>query len=61
MPLLLSQMTIVLLTALLFGRIARKFGQARVIGEIVGGIFLGPSFLGRIASSAGITYTCRGN
>jgi Kef-type K+ transport system membrane component KefB len=49
MTLLLLQMTTVLLTALLFGWIARKFGQARVIGEIVGGIFLGLSVFGRIA------------
>jgi Kef-type K+ transport system membrane component KefB len=52
MTLLLLQMTTVLLTALLFGWIARKFGQARVIGEIVGGIFLGPSVFGRIAPHA---------
>jgi Kef-type K+ transport system membrane component KefB len=49
MTLLLLQMTTVMLTALVFGWIARKFGQARVIGEIIGGIFLGPSFFGRIA------------
>jgi Kef-type K+ transport system membrane component KefB len=49
---LLLQMTTVLLTALLFGWIARKFGQARVIGEIVGGIFLAPSVFGRIAPHA---------
>jgi Kef-type K+ transport system membrane component KefB len=48
MTLLLLQMTTVLLTALVFGWIARKCGQARVIGEIVGGIFLGPSAFGRI-------------
>jgi Kef-type K+ transport system membrane component KefB len=52
MTLLLLQMTIVLLTTLLCGWIARKFGQARVIGEIVGGIFLGPSVFGRIAPHA---------
>jgi Kef-type K+ transport system membrane component KefB len=52
MTLLLLQMTTVLLTALLFGWIARKFGQARVIGEIIGGIFLGPSVFGRIAPHA---------
>ncbi|WP_433965121.1 cation:proton antiporter [Tunturiibacter gelidiferens] len=52
MTLLLLQMTTVLLTALLFGWVARKFGQARVIGEIVGGIFLGPSVFGRIAPHA---------
>jgi Kef-type K+ transport system membrane component KefB len=52
MTLLLLQMTIVILTALVFGWIARKFGQARVIGEIIGGIFLGPSAFGRIAPHA---------
>jgi len=46
---LLIQMVAVLFTALLCGLIARKIGQPRVIGEIVGGILLGPSFLGRIA------------
>jgi Kef-type K+ transport system membrane component KefB len=52
MTLLLLQMTTVLLTALLFGWIARKFGQARVTGEIIGGIFLGPSVFGRVAPGA---------
>lgn len=52
MTLLLVQMAVVLLTALLCGWIARKLGQARVIGEIVGGILLGPSMLGRIAPHA---------
>ncbi|HUZ93391.1 MAG TPA: cation:proton antiporter [Edaphobacter sp.] len=49
MTLLLVQMTTVLLTALLCGWIARKLGQARVIGEILGGILIGPSVFGRIA------------
>ncbi|GGG71384.1 cation:proton antiporter domain-containing protein [Edaphobacter dinghuensis] len=49
MTLLLVQMTIVLLTALLCGWLARKLGQARVIGEILGGILIGPSVFGRIA------------
>jgi Kef-type K+ transport system membrane component KefB len=49
MTLLLVEITIVLLATLLFGRIARGLGQPRVIGEIVGGIFLGPSLFGRIA------------
>jgi Kef-type K+ transport system membrane component KefB len=43
-------MTVVLATSLICGRIARRVGQARVIGEIFGGILLGPSVLGRIAS-----------
>lgn len=52
MTLLLLQMTTVILTALVFGWIARKCGQARVIGEIIGGIFIGPSAFGRIAPRA---------
>jgi Kef-type K+ transport system membrane component KefB len=52
MTLQLLQMTTVLLTALVFGWIARKCGQVRVIGEIVGGIFLGPSAFGPIAPHA---------
>ncbi|CAN5502638.1 hypothetical protein BH10ACI4_BH10ACI4_28730 [soil metagenome] len=52
MTLLLLQMMAVLLTALLCGWVARKLGQARVIGEIVGGILIGPSVLGRIAPHA---------
>jgi Kef-type K+ transport system membrane component KefB len=49
MTLLLIQMTTVLLTALLCGWVARKLGQARVIGEIAGGILIGPSVFGRVA------------
>src|ERR1700712_2216463 len=52
MTLLLLQMTAVLLTALLCGWIAKKLGQARVIGEIVGGILVGPSIFGRLAPHA---------
>ncbi|HTD96969.1 MAG TPA: cation:proton antiporter [Edaphobacter sp.] len=52
MTLLLVQMTIVMLTALLCGWVARRLGQARVIGEIVGGIVIGPSVFGRIAPHA---------
>jgi Kef-type K+ transport system membrane component KefB len=52
MALLLIQMSTVLLTALFCGWVARRLGQARVIGEIVGGILLGPSFFGRFAPDA---------
>jgi Kef-type K+ transport system membrane component KefB len=52
LTLLLIQMTAVLLTALLCGWVARKLGQARVIGEIVGGILIGPSVFGRLAPHA---------
>jgi len=46
MTLLLVQMAIVLTVTLICGWLARKVGQARVVGEIVGGILLGPSVLG---------------
>lgn len=52
MTLLLVQMTIVLLVALVCGWLARRLGQARVIGEIVGGILIGPSVFGRFAPHA---------
>ncbi|HEX2917774.1 MAG TPA: cation:proton antiporter [Edaphobacter sp.] len=49
MTLLLVQVSVVLLVSLIFGTAARRLGQARVIGEMMGGIALGPSFLGRYA------------
>lgn len=49
MTLLLVQMMVVLLIALFCGWLARKLGQSRVIGEIIGGILLGPSVFGRLA------------
>jgi Kef-type K+ transport system membrane component KefB len=52
MFLLLIQMTIVLLVTLLCGWVARWLGQSRVIGEIVGGILIGPSVFGRAAPHA---------
>src|SRR5580704_8265486 len=52
MTLLLVQMAVVLLTALICGWVARRLGQARVIGEIVGGVLLGPSVFGRVAPHA---------
>jgi Kef-type K+ transport system membrane component KefB len=49
MTLLLTQMAIVLLITVTCGWVARKVGQARVIGEIIGGILVGPSVFGRFA------------
>src|SRR5271168_1639164 len=49
MTLLLTQMSIILLVAVTCGRVARKLGQARVVGEIVGGMLIGPSVFGRFA------------
>jgi Kef-type K+ transport system membrane component KefB len=34
-----------LAAALMFGQVARRFGQPTVLGELVGGIFLGPTVL----------------
>ena len=49
MSLLLTQMAIVLLTTMICGWLVLKVGQARVIGEIIGGILVGPSVFGRFA------------
>ena len=45
----LLEMAVVLLTTLACGAVARKLGQSRVIGEIIGGILIGPSLFGRFA------------
>ena len=52
MTLLIFQITTVLLTSLVCGWIARRLGQARVIGGIAGGILIGPSIFGRLAPHA---------
>jgi Kef-type K+ transport system membrane component KefB len=52
MALLLMQMFVILLVTVMCGWLARKLGQSRVIGEIIGGILLGPSVLGRISPQA---------
>jgi Kef-type K+ transport system membrane component KefB len=49
MTLLLTQMAIILLITVSCGWLALKVGQARVIGEIIGGILIGPSVFGRFA------------
>src|ERR1700735_1009401 len=49
MTLLLTQMAVVLLITVFCGWRALKVGQARVIGEIIGGILIGPSVFGRLA------------
>ena len=43
---LLSQIITIIIVARVFGWIFRKIGQPSVIGEIIAGIFLGPSLLG---------------
>jgi Kef-type K+ transport system membrane component KefB len=49
MTLLLVQVAAVLLVTASCGWLARKVGQARVIGEMIGGILIGPSVLGRLS------------
>jgi len=39
---------VIIVVARLFGRLARKLNQPAVIGEVVAGIALGPSLLGRV-------------
>ena len=45
----LLALTVIMLTARLVGAVFAKLNQPAVIGEVVGGIMLGPSLLGRIA------------
>lgn len=49
MTLLLMQVATVLAVTVACGWLARQLGQARVVGEIVGGILIGPSVFGRLA------------
>lgn len=45
----LLQLAIIILFARVAGRIAQKLGQPRVVGEIVGGLLLGPSLFGHLS------------
>jgi len=47
----LLAVVVVILVAELMGSLAQRLGQPRVIGDIVGGILLGPSLLGLLAPS----------
>lgn len=46
LAILLLQIITIIVVARIFGFFCRKIGQPSVIGEIVAGIFLGPSFIG---------------
>ena len=46
LSLLLLQIIVILFVSKIFGIIFTKFGQSAVVGEIIAGIFLGPSVLG---------------
>lgn len=45
---LIVQLAVLLLTARLLGELAQRMGQSSVVGEILAGIVLGPSFLSAI-------------
>jgi Kef-type K+ transport system membrane component KefB len=49
LPRLLLQIITIIAFARIFGYLSKKIGQPGVIGEIIAGIFLGPSILGYIA------------
>ncbi|MGE8176210.1 cation:proton antiporter [Pseudomonas fluorescens] len=42
------QVCLILVVAILLGRVAERFGQSRVIGEITTGLLLGPSVMGTL-------------
>lgn len=48
---LLLQIAVITLSARLVGALARRLGQAQVVGEMIAGILLGPSVLGWVAPS----------
>jgi Kef-type K+ transport system membrane component KefB len=49
LPILLLQIITIIAFARIFGFLCKKIGQPSVIGEIIAGIFLGPSILGTAA------------
>ena len=49
---MLLALTVIIITARLVGAFFARLNQPAVIGEVVGGILLGPSLLGRIAPDA---------
>src|SRR6266498_663437 len=55
LPTLLLQIGVILIAAQLVGRLFRKIRQPQVVGEMVAGILLGPSFLGWVAPGVSAT------
>ena len=51
----LLALTVIMLTARLVGALFTRFNQPAVIGEVVGGIMLGPSLLGRLSPDLQVT------
>ena len=46
------QMFVILLACRLVGTVARRLGQPQVVGEMIAGVFLGPSLLGLLVPGA---------
>ena len=51
----LVALTVIMVTARVVGAIFKRLGQPAVIGEVVGGLLLGPSLLGRLWPDAAAT------
>ena len=49
----LVALTVIMVTARIVGGLFKRIHQPAVIGEVVGGILLGPSLLGRLARGRG--------
>ena len=49
LPVFLAQLVAVILVSRALGRVMRRFGQPHVVGEMIGGLLLGPSVLGLFA------------
>jgi Kef-type K+ transport system membrane component KefB len=47
----LLALAVIVVTARVAGELVGRLGQPRVMGEVLGGLMLGPSFLGRLAPS----------
>ncbi len=52
LPQVLIALVTIISAARVFGAVCQRLGQPRVIGEVISGIALGPSLLGRIAPDA---------
>lgn len=52
LPHVLGALAAIIVTGRLLGAVIQRLGQPRVIGEVIAGILLGPSFLGRISPAA---------
>ncbi len=52
LALILLQVGVMLTVALMFGEIMRRFGQPAILGELIGGVVLGPSILGAVSAGS---------